>query len=82
MSLSVFRSLSSWEDVIVAVMAPRSGKTTALAIPHVLDAPGTVVATANKADLWATTGELRAIDTGQRVWAFDPQRIARAPRSW
>ena len=63
-------------------MAPRSGKTTALAIPHVLHAPGPVVATANKADLWASTGELRAADTGQRVWAFDPQRIARGPRSW
>jgi len=76
------RLFASWEDVVVAVMAPRSGKTTALAIPAVLDAPGPVVATANKADLHAATAELRAADTGERVWTFDPQRIARSLRSW
>ncbi|SBW18275.1 hypothetical protein FDG2_0599 [Candidatus Protofrankia californiensis] len=58
------------EDVAVAVMAPRAGKTTALAVPVILDAPGAVVATANKADLWATTAALRA-ERG-RVWVFDP----------
>jgi hypothetical protein len=31
---------SSLEDVIVAVVAPRSGKTTALTAPGILDAPG------------------------------------------
>ncbi len=71
---------ASWEDVLVAVMAPRSGKTTSLAVPAVLDAPGPVVATSNKADLWAATAQLRA-ETG-RVWTFDPQAIARAPRTW
>ncbi len=71
---------ASWEDVLVAVMAPRSGKTTSLAVPAVLDAPGPVVATSNKADLWAATAQLRA-ETG-RVWTFDPQAIARAPQSW
>jgi type IV secretory pathway TraG/TraD family ATPase VirD4 len=71
---------ASWEDVLVAVMAPRSGKTTSLAVPAVLDAPGPVVATSNKADLWAATAALRA-EVG-RVWTFDPQSIARAPRSW
>src|SRR5205823_11950003 len=34
---------ASWEDVILAVMAPRAGKTTALAVPAVIDAPGAVV---------------------------------------
>jgi hypothetical protein len=33
---------ASWEDTTIAVMAPRSGKTTALAIPYVLSAPGPV----------------------------------------
>ncbi len=72
----------SWEDVAVAFMAPRSMKTTALAIPLVLDAPGAAIATANKADLWAATAQLRAASTGERVWTFDPQRIARADQTW
>jgi len=50
---------ASWEDTITAFMAPRSGKTTALSIPCVLSAPGAVVATSNKADLWAATAQLR-----------------------
>lgn len=73
---------ASWEDVVLAVMAPRSGKTTALAVPAVLEAPGAVVATSNKSDLWAATAGLRAAATGERVWVFDPQRIAHAPQSW
>jgi len=73
---------ASWEDVVLAVMAPRAGKTTALAIPAVLEAPGAVVATSNKADLWTATAELRARTTGQRVWVFDPQRIVHAERTW
>lgn len=72
----------SWEDVALALMAPRAMKTTALAVPLVLDAPGPVVATANKSDLWAATSALREASTGERVWAFDPQRIARVPQTW
>jgi type IV secretory pathway TraG/TraD family ATPase VirD4 len=73
---------ASWEDTVLAVMAPRAGKTTALAIPAVLDAPGPVVATSNKPDLWAATATLRAQDTGEAVWVFDPQQVVRAPRTW
>jgi type IV secretory pathway TraG/TraD family ATPase VirD4 len=72
----------SWEDVALALMAPRSMKTTALSVPLVLDAPGPVIATANKSDLWAATSALREASTGARVWAFDPQRIARVPQTW
>ena len=72
---------SSWEDTIVAFMAPRSGKTTAMGVPYVLSAPGPVVATSIKADLWAATARLRA-DTGGTVWLFDPQRIACQPQEW
>jgi type IV secretory pathway TraG/TraD family ATPase VirD4 len=72
----------SWEDVALALMAPRSMKTTALSVPLVLDAPGPVIATANKSDLWAATAALREASTGERVWAFDPQRIARVPQTW
>jgi type IV secretory pathway TraG/TraD family ATPase VirD4 len=71
----------TWEDVAVAFMAPRSGKTTALAVPMVLAAPGAVVATANKADLWAATAALREA-AGSRAWTFDPQSIAYAEQEW
>ncbi len=67
---------ASWEDVMVAIMAPRAGKTTSLAVPAILNAPGAVVATSNKSDLWTATAQLRAQTTGEPVWVFDPQRIA------
>ena len=66
----------------MAFMAPRSGKTTALAIPFVLSAPGAVIATSNKSDLWAATATLRAEATGGRVWLFDPQRVTWQPQDW
>jgi len=72
---------ASWEDTITAFMAPRSGKTTALSIPYVLSAPGAVVATSNKADLWAATAQLRA-GSGSTVWLFDPQRITGSQQRW
>src|ERR1700722_1524451 len=71
---------ASWEDTVVAFMAPRSGKTTAQAIPFVLTAPGAVIATSNKSDLWAATATLRGA-SGQ-VWLFDPQRITHQPQTW
>jgi type IV secretory pathway TraG/TraD family ATPase VirD4 len=73
---------ASWEDVVLAVMAPRAGKTTALAVPAILEAPGAVVATSNKADLWAATSTLRQRDTTEPVWEFDPQHIVGVERSW
>jgi hypothetical protein len=72
---------ASWEDTITAFMAPRSGKTTALSIPYVLSAPGAVVATSNKADLWAATAHLRA-EPGSTVWLFDPQSITGTGQRW
>ncbi|KDA40858.1 type IV secretory system conjugative DNA transfer family protein [Frankia sp. BMG5.23] len=70
----------TWEDVALAVMAPRAGKTTGLAVPMILDAPGAAVATSNKADLWAATASLRAAHS--RVWVFDPQQVAYAEQTW
>ncbi|MEQ0560713.1 type IV secretory system conjugative DNA transfer family protein [Amycolatopsis sp. NEAU-NG30] len=67
---------SGWEDVEIAWMAPRSGKTTARAIPRLLGAPGAVVGTANRPDLYRGTWRYRA-GLG-RVWRFDPQQITRA----
>lgn len=66
---------ATWEDVVLAICAPRSGKTTCLAVPAVLDAPGPVLATSNKADLWQLTTRPRESMTGERVWTFDPQDI-------
>ncbi|MFC0037208.1 type IV secretory system conjugative DNA transfer family protein [Actinomadura rayongensis] len=73
---------TSWEDTVVAFMAPRSGKTTTQSIPHVLSAPGPVIATSNKADLWAAISAVRAERTGGRIWLFDPQRITYQPQAW
>jgi Domain of unknown function (DUF4913)/TraM recognition site of TraD and TraG len=73
---------AGWEDTIVAFMAPRTGKTSAQAIPFVLSAPGAVIATSNKADLWAATAAIRAARGGGAVWLFDPQRITHQPQTW
>ncbi|MFC9581605.1 type IV secretory system conjugative DNA transfer family protein [Streptomyces yangpuensis] len=70
-----------YEDVAVAIMAPRSGKTTSLAIPSILAAPGAVLLTSNKAagDAFTTTFDARS--RVGRVWSMDPQQIAHAPRT-
>jgi type IV secretory pathway TraG/TraD family ATPase VirD4 len=73
---------ASWEDVALAIMAPRSGKTTAVAIPAILEAPGAAVVTSNKADVWAATWEIRERETGEQAWVFDPQRITYMPHTW
>ncbi|MEU6470125.1 TraM recognition domain-containing protein [Streptomyces massasporeus] len=69
-----------FEDVAVAIMAPRSGKTTSLAIPSMLGAPGPVLLTSNKAagDAFTTVYEARA--RAGVVWTMDPQQIAHAAR--
>ncbi|WP_059006612.1 type IV secretory system conjugative DNA transfer family protein [Streptomyces specialis] len=71
---------ASWEDVILAIMAPRSGKTSALAIPAILAAPGAVVLTSNKAANDAFTATLDARARVGTVWTLDPQQIAHHPR--
>ncbi|MFB7481868.1 TraM recognition domain-containing protein [Streptomyces anulatus] len=69
-----------FEDVAVAIMAPRSGKTTSLAIPSMLSAPGPVLLTSNKAagDAFTTAYEARTL--AGAVWTMDPQQIAHASR--
>lgn len=71
---------SSCEMVTLIVAGTRSGKSSAFAIPTILDAPGPVIATSNKPDLVERTAALRALD-GQ-VWVFDPQRIVGADPTW
>ncbi|WP_217570504.1 type IV secretory system conjugative DNA transfer family protein [Streptomyces sp. GbtcB7] len=70
-----------YEDVAVAIMAPRSGKTTSLAIPSMLNAPGPVLLTSNKAAGDAYTATLDARAAAGRTWSMDPQQIAHAERA-
>ncbi|MFJ2175889.1 type IV secretory system conjugative DNA transfer family protein [Streptomyces sp. NPDC087851] len=70
-----------YEDVAVAIMAPRSGKTTSLAIPSILAAPGPVLLTSNKAAGDAFTATLEARGQAGRTWTMDPQQIAHAERT-
>lgn len=72
---------SSWEDVLLAIMAPRSGKTSGLAIPAILRAPGPVLLTSNKAARDAFTATLDARAEVGTVWTLDPQQIAHAPQT-
>lgn len=66
------------EDTMLAVMAPRAGKTTALAVPIMLQAPGAALLTSNKADAYAITKRTRArVGT---TWTLDPQGVAHAQR--
>jgi len=67
----------SWEDVGVVLAGTRMGKTAAVAIPAVCDAPGAVIATSNKPDLHHHT---RGVRQGRgRVWVSDLQGIAGKP---
>ncbi|GAB1639722.1 type IV secretory system conjugative DNA transfer family protein [Krasilnikovia sp. MM14-A1259] len=69
---------SSFEDVELDLMAPRAGKSTGIAIPRLLRARGCVLLTSNKSDVFTVTRQERA--KAGRVWTFDPQGIAHAPR--
>ena len=65
---------ATWEDTIVVIAGARMGKTTSMAVPQVLDAPGVVYCTSNKRDLYDSTA--RARHKRGEVWLFDPQGIA------
>uniref|UniRef100_UPI003F4927BB type IV secretory system conjugative DNA transfer family protein n=1 Tax=Paenarthrobacter ureafaciens TaxID=37931 RepID=UPI003F4927BB len=65
---------ASLEDVGVIFAGPRTGKSTAYAIPFILAAQGPCLITTNKNDLHHHT---RGIREGMgRVFAFDPESIA------
>lgn len=71
-----------WRETAVVEMGPGSGKTTGIAVPMVLDAPGVVVCTSNKRDL--ADGIRGACEARGTFWCFDPQDIAHygAPDWW
>ncbi|HEY4570048.1 MAG TPA: TraM recognition domain-containing protein [Kribbella sp.] len=76
-NLEVF---GSWEDMHVDIWGPRTGKTTSRAVPAILDAPGSVVATSNKRDIVDATRGPRS-EKGP-VWVFDPQEVCEEPPDW
>ncbi|MFD4371097.1 type IV secretory system conjugative DNA transfer family protein [Streptomyces sp. NPDC058486] len=66
------------EDTYVAVMAPRAGKSTSIAIPVAEEAPAALFMTSNKADVYAAT---RASRSGAgTIWALDTQGVAQIER--
>lgn len=65
---------ASLEDVGVVFAGPRTGKSTAYAIPFILSAQGPCLITTNKNDLHNHTRGIRE-ELG-RVFAFDPEEIA------
>lgn len=71
---------SSWEDMMIEIAGPRTGKTTSRAVPAVVAAPGAVITTSNKRDILDATRGLRE-DVGD-VWVFDPQQVAAEPPHW
>lgn len=69
----------SWEDCSLDVWGTRAGKTTSRTIPLVVAAPGPVIATSRKPDLYDATRGPR--ETGGRtVWLFDPLAMTGQPQ--
>jgi type IV secretory pathway TraG/TraD family ATPase VirD4 len=66
------------EDTFLAVMAPRAGKSTSLAIPVAMEAPGALLMTSNKADVYAAT--LASRSQVGHAWIFDTQGVAQVER--
>ncbi|SFO36225.1 Type IV secretory pathway, VirD4 component, TraG/TraD family ATPase [Pseudonocardia ammonioxydans] len=71
---------ASEEDVMLQIAGPRSNKTSAQVVPAILSAPGPVIATSNKVDVYTLTIGLRA-ELG-RTFVADPQGIAGVEQSW
>ena len=66
------------EDTYVAIMAPRAGKSTSLAIPVAEEAPGALLMTSNKADVYAAT--LASRSKIGHAWILDTQGVAQVER--
>ncbi len=74
---------SGWEDVALAIMAPRSGKTSAVGVPQIISAPGPVIVTSNKSDIYSITVSKRNRDhPNANIWVFDPQEVVLADPTW
>jgi len=67
--------VASFEESILVIGPPRSGKTTSLVSPWIVESPGAVIATSTRPDVARTTTELRR--RVNPVVAFDPLGISR-----
>ncbi|WP_226358619.1 type IV secretory system conjugative DNA transfer family protein [Pseudonocardia sp. ICBG601] len=76
------RVYAAEEDVVLVIAGPRSNKTSALVVPAILSAPGPVIATSNKNDIYTLTARLRAGIDGARVWVADPQHLTGIEQAW
>nr|WP_286268501.1 TraM recognition domain-containing protein [Brooklawnia sp. SH051] len=65
---------ASVEDSVLLIGPPRSGKSLTVAVPFILDAPGSVVATSTRPD--NLTASLRARQRIGPTAVFDPQHLA------
>jgi type IV secretory pathway TraG/TraD family ATPase VirD4 len=70
-------ALTEPQQALLVLGPPRSGKTTGVAIPNVLAAPGAVVVTSTKPDVLATTVSTRT--AAGRCWLLDPSATMPTP---
>jgi len=66
--------LAGWEDSLLIIGPPRSGKSSSLVIPGVVEAPGAVVVTSTRPDVLRAAARLRA-QVGP-TYVFDPDGLA------
>jgi len=66
--------LSCWEDSLLVIGPPRSGKSSSLVVPGVVEAPGAVIVTSTRPDVLKAAAKLRA-QVGP-VFVFDPDGLA------
>ncbi|MEU5858899.1 type IV secretory system conjugative DNA transfer family protein [Nocardiopsis dassonvillei] len=72
---------ASFEDVMLILAGPRSGKTSRIVAMQVLEAIGFCLVTSVRSDAYAITGRSR--ERCGKVFLFDPQGIAHRPqKTW
>jgi len=65
---------AAWEDSLLVIGPPRSGKSSSLVVPGVVEAPGAVVVTSTRPDVLRAAARLRA-EVGP-TYVFDPDGLA------
>ena len=70
-------ALADPQQSVLVLGPPRSGKTTSLAVPNTLCAPGPVIVTSTKPDILAATLDSRS--RMGRCWLLDPTATVTAP---
>ncbi|MEV7135818.1 TraM recognition domain-containing protein [Arthrobacter sp. NPDC093128] len=71
---------ASFEDMMLTIAGPRTGKTTSWVVPQIVEARGSVITTSNKRDVVDATRGVR--DEVGQVWIFDPQGICEQAPDW